>query len=64
MSVVFSKTLRVWELDVQGRIIRPADCSMGQLKRIVKCIQVRTFFIEIFWDICFDEVTKTPENYG
>ncbi|XP_057311952.1 cilia- and flagella-associated protein 52-like isoform X2 [Hydractinia symbiolongicarpus] len=35
-----NKTLRVWELDVQNRIIRPTDCSMGQLKRIVKCIQV------------------------
>lgn len=34
------ETLRVWELDVQGRIIRPTDCSMGQLKRIVKCIRV------------------------
>jgi len=35
-----NKTLRVWELDVQNRIIRPTDCNMGQLKRIVKCIQV------------------------
>jgi len=35
-----NKTLRVWELDVENRLIRPTDCSMGQLKRIVKCIQV------------------------
>jgi len=34
------ETLRVWELDVQNRIIRPTDCSMGQLKRIVKSIRV------------------------
>jgi len=35
-----NKTLRVWELDASNRIIRPTDCNMGQLKRIVKCIQV------------------------
>lgn len=35
-----SKTLRVWELDVENRKIRPVEVSMGQLKRAVKCIQV------------------------
>ncbi|XP_066926830.1 cilia- and flagella-associated protein 52-like [Clytia hemisphaerica] len=35
-----NKTLRVWDLDSENRIIRPTDCNMGQLKRIVKCIQV------------------------
>ncbi|XP_065065504.1 cilia- and flagella-associated protein 52-like [Rhopilema esculentum] len=35
-----NKTLRVWEIDEGSRILRPTDCNMGQLKRIVKCIQV------------------------
>ncbi|XP_072167750.1 cilia- and flagella-associated protein 52-like [Diadema setosum] len=34
------RTLRVWELDVQNRKIRPTDVTLGQLKRIVKCIVV------------------------
>lgn len=34
------KTLRVWEIDAANRIIRPTDCNLGQLKRVVKCIQV------------------------
>ncbi|XP_039271314.2 cilia- and flagella-associated protein 52-like [Styela clava] len=33
-------TLRVWELDLANRKIRPIECNMGQLKRIVKCIEV------------------------
>ncbi|KAJ7390186.1 Cilia- and flagella-associated protein 52 [Desmophyllum pertusum] len=33
-------TLRVWELDVENRKIRPHEVSMGQLKRTVKCIQM------------------------
>ncbi len=37
---VLSKTLRVWELDLPNRKIRPTDCNMGQLKRIIKCIKV------------------------
>ena len=35
-----SKTLRVWDLDLENRKIRPQEVSMGQLKRTVKCIQV------------------------
>ena len=34
-------TLRVWNLDLANRKIRPTECNMGQLKRIVKCIEVR-----------------------
>ncbi|KAI8512301.1 Cilia- and flagella-associated protein 52 [Branchiostoma belcheri] len=34
-------TLRVWELDVANRKIRPTDVNMGQIKRIVKCIEVK-----------------------
>ncbi|XP_030842134.1 cilia- and flagella-associated protein 52 [Strongylocentrotus purpuratus] len=34
------RTLRVWDLDVENRKIRPTDVSLGQLKRIVKSIVV------------------------
>ncbi|KAL9956202.1 hypothetical protein ACROYT_G037646 [Oculina patagonica] len=33
-------TLRVWELDIDNRKIRPTEVAMGQLKRTVKCIQM------------------------
>ncbi|XP_030649757.1 cilia- and flagella-associated protein 52-like [Chanos chanos] len=33
-------TLRVWELDLPNRKIRPTDCQTGLLKRIVKCIEI------------------------
>ena len=33
-----SLTLRVWELK-EGRKIVPTDCNLGQLKRIVNCVQ-------------------------
>ncbi|XP_056265803.1 cilia- and flagella-associated protein 52 [Pseudoliparis swirei] len=35
-----SGTLRVWELDVPNRKIRPTECQTGKLKRIVKCVQI------------------------
>lgn len=35
-----SGTLRVWELDLPNRKIRPTECQTGQLKRIVKCLEV------------------------
>lgn len=38
--VCFSKTLRIWELDLLNRKIRPTDTNLGQLKRVVKCLQV------------------------
>ncbi|XP_062304355.1 cilia- and flagella-associated protein 52 [Osmerus eperlanus] len=34
-------TLRVWELDLPNRKIRPTECQTGQLKRIVKCIEIQ-----------------------
>ncbi|KAM7008827.1 cilia- and flagella-associated protein 52 [Tautogolabrus adspersus] len=34
-----SGTLRVWELDIHNRKIRPTECQMGKLKRIVKCVE-------------------------
>ncbi|XP_030639152.1 cilia- and flagella-associated protein 52 [Chanos chanos] len=33
-------TLRVWELDLPNRKIRPTECQTGPLKRIVKCIEI------------------------
>ncbi|XP_041790179.1 cilia- and flagella-associated protein 52 [Chelmon rostratus] len=35
-----SGTLRVWELDLPNRKIRPTECQMGKLKRIVRCIEI------------------------
>ncbi|KAI9140685.1 WD40-repeat-containing domain protein [Paraphysoderma sedebokerense] len=32
--------LRVWEVQSQQRKLKPTDCQMGQIKRIVKCITV------------------------
>lgn len=32
--------LRVWEINVTARKIKPTDCQMGSIKRIVKCIAV------------------------
>lgn len=42
-NVFFSagnNTLRIWELDLPNRKIRPIDVNLGQTKRIVKCISV------------------------
>ena len=33
-------TLRVWQLDVQNRKIRPTECQMGLFKRCIKCIEI------------------------
>ena len=33
-------TLRVWELNVAQRKMRPTNCQTGQIKRVVKCIAV------------------------
>ncbi|KAL4240132.1 Cilia- and flagella-associated protein 52 [Mactra antiquata] len=33
-------TLRVWELDVENRKIRPSEVDMGQIKRNVNCISM------------------------
>ncbi|KAG7242356.1 hypothetical protein INR49_023485 [Caranx melampygus] len=35
-----SGTLRVWELDLPNRKIRPTECQTGKLKRIVKCLEI------------------------
>ncbi|XP_074870560.1 cilia- and flagella-associated protein 52 isoform X2 [Carettochelys insculpta] len=31
-------TIRVWELDLPNRKIRPTECQTGQLKRVITCI--------------------------
>ncbi|XP_068118492.1 cilia- and flagella-associated protein 52 [Hyperolius riggenbachi] len=33
-------TLRVWEVDVENRKMRPTECQMGQLKRVITCLSV------------------------
>ncbi|XP_069606735.1 cilia- and flagella-associated protein 52 [Ranitomeya imitator] len=33
-------TLRVWELDLPNRKMRPTECQTGQLKRVVTCLAV------------------------
>ncbi|XP_029948827.1 cilia- and flagella-associated protein 52 [Salarias fasciatus] len=35
-----SGTLRVWELDLPNRKIRPTECNTGKLRRIVKCLEI------------------------
>ena len=40
IHVLHSHTLRVWELSPETRKIVATDCNLGQLKRIVQCIQV------------------------
>ncbi|XP_076027281.1 cilia- and flagella-associated protein 52-like [Genypterus blacodes] len=35
-----SGTLRVWELDLVNRKIRPTECQTGKLKRTVKCVEI------------------------
>lgn len=42
--VLGSGTLRVWELDLLNRKIKPTECQTGKLKRIVKCIEVQFHF--------------------
>ena len=37
---LFSHTLRVWELSPETRKIVATDCNLGQLKRVVQCVQV------------------------
>ncbi|KER19197.1 hypothetical protein T265_11948 [Opisthorchis viverrini] len=33
-------TVRIWQLDLENRKIRPRDCALGQIKRTVLCIAV------------------------
>ncbi|CAL8274626.1 cilia- and flagella-associated protein 52 [Gadus morhua] len=33
-------TLRLWELDLPNRKVRPSECQTGKLKRIIKCIEI------------------------
>jgi hypothetical protein len=43
LKITYSKcsnTLRIWELDLSNRKIRPLDVNLGQTKRIVKSIAV------------------------
>ncbi|XP_063039846.1 cilia- and flagella-associated protein 52-like [Engraulis encrasicolus] len=33
-------TMRVWELDLANRKVRATECQTGQIKRIVKCVEI------------------------
>lgn len=33
-------SIRMWQLDKENRKIKSTDCNTGQLKRIIKCIEV------------------------
>ncbi|KAM8797004.1 cilia- and flagella-associated protein 52 [Eudromia elegans] len=33
-------TIRVWELDLANRKIRPTECQTGQLKRVITCVKM------------------------
>ncbi|XP_028265372.1 cilia- and flagella-associated protein 52 [Parambassis ranga] len=35
-----SETLRVWQLDLPNRKIRPTECKTGKLKRTIKCTEI------------------------
>ncbi|KAL3875946.1 hypothetical protein ACJMK2_033846 [Sinanodonta woodiana] len=37
-------TLRVWELDLENRKIRPKEVTMGQIKRVITCIEMADDF--------------------
>ncbi|KAM3623149.1 uncharacterized protein V6R79_007690 [Siganus canaliculatus] len=37
-----SETVRVWELNLTNRKIEPTECKTGNLKRIVKCLEIST----------------------
>ena len=36
----YSNTMRIWQLDRPNRKIRPTEVNMGQVKRVVRCLQV------------------------
>ena len=44
---MISLTLRVWEVAIteKTRKILPTDCNLGQLKRIVNCIEVNILYV-------------------
>uniref|UniRef100_A0A8C2X6V7 Cilia- and flagella-associated protein 52 n=1 Tax=Cyclopterus lumpus TaxID=8103 RepID=A0A8C2X6V7_CYCLU len=59
-----SETLRVWELDVPNRKIRPTECQTGKLRRIVKCVQVREDDTFIFCGTTSGDILKINLKTG
>ena len=41
----YSATMRVWKLDIENRKIRPVEVNMGQIKRVIKCIEVSVVLV-------------------
>ncbi|XP_068769987.1 cilia- and flagella-associated protein 52 isoform X3 [Struthio camelus] len=33
-------TIRIWELDLKNRKIRPTECQTGQLRRVITCVKM------------------------
>ncbi|XP_019939502.1 cilia- and flagella-associated protein 52 [Paralichthys olivaceus] len=59
-----SGTLRVWELDLSYRVIRPTECQTGKLKRIVKCIEITEDDQLIFCGTTSGDIMKINLNTG
>jgi hypothetical protein len=34
--------VRVWDIDLQNRKLRPTDCNLGMLVRTIKCVYIHT----------------------
>ncbi|XP_031730469.1 cilia- and flagella-associated protein 52 [Anarrhichthys ocellatus] len=59
-----SGTLRVWELDLPNRKIRPMECQTGKLKRTVKCIQISEDDQFIFCGTTSGDIMKINRKTG
>ncbi|XP_049900646.1 cilia- and flagella-associated protein 52 [Epinephelus moara] len=59
-----SGTLRVWELDLTNRKIRPTECQTGKLKRIVKCVEITEDDRFIFCGTTSGDIMKVNMKTG
>ncbi|XP_074549088.1 cilia- and flagella-associated protein 52 [Halichoeres trimaculatus] len=59
-----SGTLRVWELDLPNRKIRPTECQTGKLKRIVKCVEISKDDQFIFCGTTSGDIMKISMKTG
>ncbi|KAL2101062.1 hypothetical protein ACEWY4_002823 [Coilia grayii] len=51
-------TMRVWELDLANRKIRATECQTGQMKRIVKCIEISHDDVYIYCGTTSGDIQK------
>ncbi|XP_030589052.1 cilia- and flagella-associated protein 52 [Archocentrus centrarchus] len=59
-----SGTLRVWELDLPNRKIRPTECKTGKLKRTVKCLEISEDDQFIYGGTTSGDIMKVNLNTG